>query len=107
MSAQELSIEGQVTDIQGAKLASAQVIIHWDRGVSIGVPDNIGIKRDLKLSTDLKGHYKAVVPSGFYDVFISAPAFWPVATKVRVKHGQSARFDAALKLAPAVMGSPD
>jgi hypothetical protein len=55
MSAQELSIEGQVTDIQGAKLASAQVIIHWDRGVSIGVPNNIGIKRDLKISNGLEG----------------------------------------------------
>jgi len=50
--------------------------------------------------TDASGRYSRNVPPGFYDVFVSAMAFTPTATKLRVKDGQSSNFDAKLKVHP-------
>jgi hypothetical protein len=48
--------------------------------------------------TDASGNYSAKVPTGFYDVFVSAMAFTPAATKVRVKQGQPTTFSTKLKV---------
>jgi hypothetical protein len=64
------------------------VIVHWDSsGSTVGLRDNIGIKQDVIVVTDASGQYSANVPAGFYDVFVSAMAFTPIAAKVIVKEG--------------------
>ncbi len=97
------SISGQVTDSEGAVIANTRVLVHWDSsGSAVGLRDNIGIKQDVIVATDKSGQYSANVPPGFYDVFVSAGAFTPIATKVRVKEGDAATFSTKLKVDPLV-----
>jgi hypothetical protein len=97
------AITGQITDSEGAVIASARVLVHWDSsGSTVGLRDNIGIKQDVIVVTDISGHYSANVPAGFYDAFVSAMAFTPTATKVRVKQGQATTFSTKLKVDPLV-----
>ena len=93
------AITGQITDSEGAVIANAWVLVHWDSSSSA---DNVGIKQDVIVATDASGHYLANVPAGFYDVFISAPAFTPIAAKVIVKEGQKAVVNAKLHVDPLV-----
>ncbi len=51
--------------------------------------------------TDTSGGYSANLPAGFYDVFVSAPAFTPIAAKVIVK-GEKTMFNAKLYVDPLV-----
>ena len=84
-------------------IANARVLVHWDSsGSTVGLSDNIGIKRDEIVVTDASGKYSANVPPGFYDVFVSAMAFAPAATKVRVKTGTPATFNTKLNVDPLV-----
>ena len=99
----ESAIRGQITDSEGAVIANARVLVHWDSsGSSVGLRDNIGIKQDVIVVTDASGDYSANVPSGFYDVFVSAMAFTPTATKVRVKQGWPTTFSTKLNADPLV-----
>jgi hypothetical protein len=92
------TITGQVTDPIGAAVQNARVLVHWDpSGSSVGLTDNVGIKEDIVVVTDTDGHYSVDVPAGFYDVFVSAMAFTPTATKVRVKENHTTTFAAKLK----------
>jgi|SRR5438552_19130202 len=96
-------ISGQVTDSEGAVLAKARVLLHWDpSGSTVGLTDNIGTTQDITVVTDASGNYSTSVPSGFYDVFVSAMAFTPTAAKVRVKQGQRATFSTKLRADPLV-----
>jgi len=93
------ALTGQVTDSEGAVIANARVLLHWDSsGSAVG---HLGFKQDAIVVTDASGHYSANVPAGFYDVFVSAPAFTPIAAKVIVKE-QKAMFDAKLYVDPLV-----
>ena len=81
-------IDGEIADSEGAVIANARVLLHWDSaGSTVGLSDNIGIPHDVIVMTDHNGRYLAEVPAGFYDVFVSAMAFTPTAAKVRVKKG--------------------
>lgn len=94
-------IRGQITDSAGAVIAKARVLIHWDvSGSTVGLSGNV---EDLLVMTDANGRYSATVPPGFYDVFVSATGFTPIATKVRVKEGKNAMFDARLPPDPLVV----
>jgi hypothetical protein len=96
-------INGQVTDSEGAVLAKARVLLHWDpSGSTVGLTDNIGTTQDITMVTDVSGNYSTSVPSGFYDVFVSAMAFTPTAAKVRVKQGRRATFSTKLRADPLV-----
>jgi hypothetical protein len=96
-------ITGRVTDSEGAVIANARVLVHWDSsGSKVGLTDNIGTTQDVRVLTDANGVYSADIPAGFYDVFISAEAFSPIATKVRVKQGQRTSFSVKLMLDPLV-----
>ena len=67
------AITGQITDSEGAVIANARLLVHWDSsGSAVGLSDNSGIKQDVIAVTDASGHYSANVPAGFYDVFVSA-----------------------------------
>ena len=84
-------------------IAKARVLVHWDSsGSTVGLRDNIGIKQDVIVLTDPGGQFSASVPAGFYDVFVSAMAFTPAATKVRVKEGRLTTFNTKLKADPLV-----
>jgi Carboxypeptidase regulatory-like domain len=101
--APQTAITGQITDSEGAVIANARVLVHWDpSGSAVGLRDNNGIKQDVMVVTDASGHYSANVPPGFYDVFVSAMAFTPAATKVRVKEGQPGTFSPKLNADPLV-----
>lgn len=102
-AAPESAITGQITDSEGAVITNARVLVHWDpSGSAVGLRDNIGIEKDVVVLTDAAGHYSANVPPGFYDVFVSAMAFTPTATKVRVKAGQLGTFSPKLNVDPLV-----
>jgi len=101
-AAPESAIRGQITDSEGAVIANARVLVHWDSSGSGELRDNLGIKQDVTVLTDASGHYSANVPAGFYDLFVSAMAFTPTAAKVRVKEGQSTAFSTKLKVDPLV-----
>ena len=95
----QYALTGQVTDSEGAVIANARVLLHWDSsGSTLGY---LGFKQDVIVVTDASGHYSASVPPGFYDVFVSAPAFTPIAAKVILKE-QKAIFNAKLYVDPLV-----
>jgi hypothetical protein len=97
------SISGKVTDSEGAVIAKVRVLIHWDSsGSAVGLTDNLGTKQDVIVVTDASGQYSANLPPGFYDVFVSATAFTPIATKVRVKEGKPSIFSPKLNVDPLV-----
>ena len=99
----ESCIAGQIVDTEGAAIADARVLVHWDSaGSTVGLSDNIGIQTDLVVTTNANGNYLAKVPAGFYDVFVSAMAFTPTAAKVRVKPAQHTTYNSALKADPLV-----
>jgi hypothetical protein len=96
----QLTITGRITDSDGAVIAQARVLVHWDpSGGRSGVTK---ATQDLNILADDSGVYSASVPVGFYDVFVSAPAFTPVAAKVIVKEGQRTVFNAKLYVDPLV-----
>lgn len=96
------AITGQITDSSGAVISNARVVVHWDSSGRGSLKDNIGITQDVVTVTDSSGHCIATVPAGFYDVFVSAMAFTPIATKVRVKEGQPSAFSAKLAIDPVI-----
>jgi hypothetical protein len=61
----ESAISGQITDLEGAVVANARVLVHWDSSGSAQLKDNIAIKEDVTVLTDASGHYSAKVPTGF------------------------------------------
>jgi len=78
------TIGGRVTDSVGAVVANARVLIHCDpSGRTCGAAPNLN--QDMSVVTDSTGMYSITVPTGFCDVFVSAPAFTPIAAKVIVK----------------------
>ncbi len=97
------SVAGQVTDSEGAAIARARVLFHWDpSGSKVGLSDNIGIQQDVTVTTDADGKYSLDIPSGFYDVYVSAMAFTPTAAKLRVKQGRRSTYNVSLRVDPLV-----
>jgi hypothetical protein len=95
------AIKGRVTDSEGAVIAKARVLIHWDSS-SPASDTKKNLTQDVSVVTDSSGDYGAAIPAGFYDVFVSAPLFTPIAAKVIVKDHQQATFDARLYVDPQV-----
>jgi hypothetical protein len=91
------TIIGKVTDSEGAAIAKARVFIHWDPSSG-----KSGVTQDVSVLSDDNGTYSAQVPVGFYDVFVSAPAFTPMAAKVIVKEGQKVVLNTKLDVDPLV-----
>jgi len=95
------AVRGRVTDSEGAVIAKARMLVHWDSSSPVSDTKRNSIQ-DVSVVTDGKGEYTALVPAGFYDVFVSAPVFTPVAEKVIVKEHQQTKFDAKLYVDPQV-----
>jgi hypothetical protein len=102
-AAAQSAIAGRVTDSEGAVIAKARVLVHWDSsGSKVGLTANVGTTKDVSVLTDANGDYSAGVPAGFYDVFVTAGMFTPAAVKVIVRQGQRATFRVKLKIDPLV-----
>jgi hypothetical protein len=72
------------------------------RRVAESVSTNVGFERELVVKSDIRGHFGAELPPGFYDVFVSATAFSPGCRKVRIRQAdQSIQF--RLKADPLVV----
>jgi hypothetical protein len=93
------AFRGTVTDEAGASISVAVVLIHWDSsGSSVGLLSNVGIKEDATVRTGTDGSFSIDLPSGFYDVFVSSPAFTPVCRKIRIRDRNTVTFNARLPL---------
>jgi hypothetical protein len=98
------SLEGDVTDTQGAAIAHAHILLHWDpSGSKVGLSTNVGIEHDIEIETDKDGKFRADLPAGFYDVFTAAEAFSPHAEKVRLKPDSRVQVHARLPVDPLVV----
>jgi hypothetical protein len=96
-------LSGTVRDSEGAVISGAIVIVHWDSsGSREGLESNVGLGEDLRLQTDKLGVYAVDIPSGFYDIFISATAFSPSCRKVRIRSDGVGTFSPKLKVDPLV-----
>ena len=79
------TLSGTIRDSEGAAIANAHVVIHWDPAGSNYLSDNIGTNGDKTAATDEKGQFSLELPSGFYDVFVTATAFSPNCEKIRIE----------------------
>jgi hypothetical protein len=96
-------LRGVITDSEGAAIAGAHIVVHWDQsGSTTGLASNVGIKHDVTVETNHKGEFVVDIPPGFYDVFVSAPAFAPESKKVRVNDQQPTVYKARMKADPLV-----
>lgn len=96
-------ISGRVTDSGGAAIKEAHVVFLWDpSGSKVGLTENSGARDEVRAETDESGTYSVDIPPGFYDVFVAAPAFTPVAAKVRVEPGKPMSHNVRLRLDPQV-----
>jgi|SRR5579862_3307875 hypothetical protein len=90
---------GTVRDSEGAVIAKAHVVIHWDPAGSNYLGDNVGIKEDISVNTGSDGKFSLELPPGFYDVLVTATAFAPYCEKIRLKD-RPKTFDVKLKVSP-------
>ena len=91
------TISGTVRDSEGAVIGKARIAIHRDPSV---VPGNENV--DMVVSADNNGQFTLDVVPGFYDVFVSSPAFSPQCTKVRVIETKPALYNPRLSFNPLV-----
>jgi Carboxypeptidase regulatory-like domain len=101
-SARAATLSGTVRDSEGAVIANAHVVVHWDSSGSNYLKDNLGIKQDIAATTDSSGHFSLELPPGFYDVFVTAMAFTPYCDKVRLRDKEARIYDVKLKFSPVI-----
>jgi len=90
-------LKGKVTDSKGGVIANAVIFVHWDSsGSATRLKANKGIPSDQSFRTDTEGQYSAELPTGFYDVLITSPAFSPVCKKVWIANGPPIEYSAKL-----------
>lgn len=100
----QTKLTGVVSDAEGAAIQGARIFIHWDpAGSGVGLTSNMGIKQDIMLITNASGSFSTDLPSGFYDVFVSATAFSPDCRKIRLNAGQKVTLNAKLNVSPLVI----
>jgi len=92
-------LTGAVRDSEGAVIANATVLVHWDnQGADAPQGASAGLKEDLRLTTDKMGVFSSELAPGFYDVAVFAHAFSPNARKIRIRGGQTTIQDAKLPI---------
>ena len=95
---------GAVRDEVGGAISGAHISVQWDpSGSDAGLKSNVGIRQTLNLTTDAAGLFSAELPPGFYDVFVSATAFSPECTKIRITAGKTATYNAKMKVSSLVV----
>ena len=98
LSTHAATLSGTIRDSEGAVIANAHVVIHWDSSGNNYLSDNIGIREDKTISTDANGRFSLELPPGFYDVFVTATAFSPHCEKIRIKGKEPRTYQVRLKL---------
>ena len=91
------SISGTVKDSEGAVIDRATITIHRDSSV-VGKEN-----ADRVVTSDKNGQFTVEVAPGFYDIFVSAPAFSPQCTKVRARDVERAIYMPRLRADPLVI----
>jgi hypothetical protein len=97
------TLRGIVSDVVGAPIKDALVFVRWDESGSTRGIGNIGIKQDLFLKTDKEGAFTAQLPPGYYDVFVSSPAFSPACRKIRIGKGAAVNFAERLQVSELIL----
>ena len=92
------TLSGTIRDSEGAAIANAHVIIHWDSSGKNYLSDNLGISEDRVISTDANGKFSLELPPGFYDVFVAATAFSPHCEKIRIKGSGPRTYEIRLRV---------
>ena len=93
------TVKGTVTDPDGAVIPNTDVVVHWDpAGHGAQIKDNVGIKEDVQVRTDMAGEFTVNLPPGFYDLFVSSSGFTPTCRKVRIKAGKHADYSFTLEV---------
>ena len=94
------TLSGTVRDSEGAVIAKAYIVVHWDAAGANYLGNNIGIKEDITVSSDSSGRFSLELPPGFYDIFVTATAFTPHCDKIRLRDKQATRIEVKLRLSP-------
>jgi hypothetical protein len=93
------TLSGTVRDSEGAVIAKAQIIIHWDpSGANYYLKDNLGIKQDITILSDVMGKFSVELPPGFYDIVVMATSFSPQCDVVRLKDKEAKDYKVKLKV---------
>jgi hypothetical protein len=92
------TLAGTVLDSESAVIADAHIVVHWDHAGSNYLKDNLGIKGDMIAASDSRGQFSLELPSGFYDVFVSAAAFSPHCDKIRLQGKETKTYKIKLKV---------
>jgi carboxypeptidase family protein len=100
--AKAATLSGTVLDSEGASIAHAYIVVHSDGAGSSYLKDNIGIKQDVTAASDSAGQFSLELPPGFYDVFVTAPAFSPHCEKIRLKGNEAKTYKIKLKVSAVV-----
>jgi len=101
-STRAATLSGTVRDSEGAAIASAHIIIHWDSSGAEYLKDNIGTREDKIVSTDAKGQFSVELPPGFYDIFVAATSFSPHCEEIRIKGSGPRTYEIRLKVSNVV-----
>jgi hypothetical protein len=99
-SAKAATLSGTVRDPEGAVIANAHVVVHWDSSGSNYLKDNLGTRQDVTVSSDSNGKFSLELPPGFYDVFVAATAFTRYCEKIRLKGDEGKSYEVRLRLSP-------
>jgi hypothetical protein len=92
------TLHGTITDETGAAIPNTRVLVQWDSSSKWVSGHEV---KDASLRADAYGKFSVQLPPGFYDVFVSAPAFSPVAKKLRIE-GRVNTLEFRLKIDPGV-----
>jgi hypothetical protein len=92
------TLSGTALDSQGAAIADAHIIVHWDHSGSNYLKDNLGINEDMIATSDRNGQFSVELPSGFYDVFVTSTGFSPHCDKIRLKGKETKTYKVKLKV---------
>ena len=95
VSTHAATLSGTIRDSEGAAIANAHVIIHWD---STSRNHNVGISEDKVFSTDVNGKFSLELPPGLYDIFVAATASSPHCEKIRMKGSEPSTYEIRLKV---------
>lgn len=101
------TLTGIVRDVTNSGVANARVTIHWDPTGSPDPTANGKTRQDISVTTDKDGKFTAEVPSGYYDIFISAPAFDPQCEKLHLDQREKKSLEVKLSLSKITMKEMD
>lgn len=94
--AHSATLRGTAVDAEGAAV-KVRVLIRWDPVGLDEVADNTGSAEDRTVTADRTGHFSLELPPGVYDVFVSAPGFFPHCEKLSVGKDEVRPYEVRLR----------